>query len=104
MNKEKLTKVVNETLGFNPEEMRYKQEELTREIAELKAILKNTIPTIGRSILELHLLQEYLKQNNLDATEYIDTRVEELLTLNHDEVKNLSLTTKAKDKSKKGLN
>ena len=92
MNKEKLNQAVIETLGFNPEEFRYKLDELSTEVQELKAILKQTIPTIGRSILDLHLLQEYLKQHNLDASEYIEAQIEKITRENSEEVKNLKLT------------
>ena len=94
MNKEKVNKAVIETLGFNPEEFKYKLDEHDREIQEIKNILKQTIPTIGRSILDLHLLQEFLKQNKLDPTEFIEEAIQRIAEDNGEEVKNLGLAIK----------
>lgn len=71
MNREKVDKAVIEVLGFNPQELKYKIQENSREIEEIKNMLKQTIPAMGRYIIEYNLLQEFLKLHGLDATEFI---------------------------------
>ncbi len=76
MNNDRLKRAVVETLGFDPDVFKYELEQHKREIADIKTMLKQTIPTIGRSILELNILQEFLKQNGLDASEFIEEQLE----------------------------
>jgi hypothetical protein len=78
MDKAKLSKAVIETLGFNPEEFRYKLEENTLELSEIKNHLSKIMPMIGHNILEFQLVKEFLKTHKLDPTEFIEKELSRL--------------------------
>lgn len=96
MNKDKLNKVVIDVLGFNPEEIKYKQDELTAELAEIKEILKNSFPMFGQTIMEFHLMKEFLRLHNLDAGPFIENEVNRILEQNAEDLKDLKLESKRK--------
>ena len=75
MDKSKLKEAVVKTLGFDPEEIKYKLEVHDTEIAEIRELLKVFLPRVGQLYLVNHFLLEYLKEQDLDPRDYIDENV-----------------------------
>jgi hypothetical protein len=79
MNREILNKAVIETLGFNPEEMKYKMLELQTELAEIREAIEKMAPLIGANLAEFQILKNFLALKKLDPTKYIEEEMGKLI-------------------------
>lgn len=62
MDKDKLKQIVNDTLGFNPEEFAYKLQELEADLNEIKKSLGSVLPIIGSHLVEYTVLKGHLSK------------------------------------------
>lgn len=80
MNREILNKAVIETLGFNPEEMKYKMLELQTELQELRDTFERMRPIIGATVAEFQILKGFLGTKKLDPDKYIEEHMAKLMS------------------------
>ena len=91
MNKAELKKIVVQTLGFDPEEFKYKLDELETSLSEIKDVLKKTMPAVGQTIVEHNFLKEFLSKNSLNPDKFIEDKFTKMMAGELEEIPGLQI-------------